>query len=373
VAFSLFQIGITTAIVCAGLILLWHLKWVRSPGSLSFETFFVGGGRVNATLAANNNWGLCFAFANAIWYYAFLGYYYGPWAFLLQLPWSLAVVVLSFKIVSYIRASEFGTVHGFIESRYGTRAGVLAAIATLIGYTINIGFELFYSAYLLCVALGFPDLGFIVGVFLAIFVAAYCAAGGYLANVRTDRFQNLIGLAAVLFLIVALVSIFRETTGTWNIFATKIDFAPIPWHFVLGVSTFAFFFNFVDMANWQSIAASRKLQSDELKKVSQGLIYSAAVQFLAPAFVGCCLGVMLKGMKGDLADDAYFAFAFSQTFGATYLGAILLGLVLFGLLGITISSAGSYLLASMQTLAVDVIWREKLHLTASAAETEELC
>jgi Na+/proline symporter len=365
---NLVYVATTASIVVIGMTVLWYLKWDRNPSDVSFESFFVGGGKVGETLTANNNWGLCFAFANAVWYYAFLGYYYGPWTFLLQVPWSVAVILLSRKLSLYIAASHSGTVHGFIEHRYGARAALVAAVATLIGYTINIGFELFYSAFLLCVGLGIPELGFIVSMFLAIFVAGYCVAGGYLGNVRTDRFQNLLGFAAVVFLIVALMPKFYSATGSWNAFSTAGNFSAPPWHFVLGVATFAFLFNFVDMANWQSLAANRNLSKADLANVGRGLFWSAVVQMIAPAFVGCWLGVILKALKGDLADDQYFNFAFSNVFGDSLTSAILLGIVVFGLLGITISSAGSYLLASMQTLAVDIVWRRELEKSSGKDE-----
>jgi hypothetical protein len=164
---------------------------------------------------------------------------------------------------------------------------------------------------------------------------------------------------------------FFAATGSWNTFSTASNFPAAPWHFILGVATFAFLFNFVDMANWQSLAANRNLKEGELRSVSRGLALSAGVQLLAPAFVGCWLGVVLKGLKSDLADDQYFNYAFSSSFDQNLLSAIMLGLVLFGLLGITISSAGSYLLASMQTLAVDVVWREKLRNPSEPKEVLE--
>ena len=176
----------------------------------------MGGGRVGPTLTSNNNWGLCFAFANAVWYYAFLGYYYGPLTFLLQLPWSAAVFILSYRLRLYIKASGYGTVHGFIGHNYGRSAETVAAVATLIGYTINIGFELFYSAYLLGASIGIADLGTLLGFFLAVFVAGYCVAGGYIGNVRTDPFQNWLGVIALVILIALLIPDYRAINGTGN-------------------------------------------------------------------------------------------------------------------------------------------------------------
>jgi hypothetical protein len=150
---GLVGVVIAVFIVTAGILCFWYMK-LRARKRLamdSFGTFFLGGGKVGEHLTANNNWGICFAFANAIWYYAYLGYYYGLYILFLQVAWSVAVVFIAWHIGQYLVASDDGTVHGFISHHYGARASVLAAVATLIGYTLNVGFEIFYSAHLLVV------------------------------------------------------------------------------------------------------------------------------------------------------------------------------------------------------------------------------
>ena len=152
--------GAAIFIVSVGVLFFWYRKIrVRKRLTMdSFGTFFLGGGEIGKYLTANNNWGICFAFANALWYYAFLGYYFGIYVFLLQAAWSAAIVFLAKYLATYLHASRDGTVHGFIGHHYGTRTSLLAAIATIIGYTLNIGFELFYSAHLLVVSLVFRSM-----------------------------------------------------------------------------------------------------------------------------------------------------------------------------------------------------------------------
>ncbi len=62
------------AIVAVGIATFSWWKWRTVPDEDrdSFERFFQGEGRVGEQLTTNNNWGLCFAFANAVWYFAFL-------------------------------------------------------------------------------------------------------------------------------------------------------------------------------------------------------------------------------------------------------------------------------------------------------------
>lgn len=362
---------IASAVLIFGMVFLWYLKWrgvdtraVSDPSRSStyYEQFFLGGGRVGETLTANNNWGLCFAFANALWYYCYLGYNYGPSAILLQLPWSIAIILLGILLPIYIRASHYGTVHGFIHHNFGYRAAILAAVATIIGYTINIGFEIFYSAYLIAKSIGISEIAPVVAFVLAFFIASYCLAGGYSANVKTDRLQNGFGLFSTLVLIALLMPAFHRVSGSYFFWASsKVSFSTPPWYFVLGITIFSFFFNFVDMANWQSMAANRKLAASELPKVSRGLFVSAFLQLIAPAICGVWLGTILKTINGSLDDDAYFASALSITSGGSSHASagIYIGIVLLGFLFITISSAGSYILAGMQTIALDIVWQKR--------------
>ena len=203
------------ATVAVGLLLYWYLKW-RARGQLgrdTLDTFFLAGGRVGSSLTAHNNWGLGFAFANAIWYFAYLGYHYGPWAFLLQVPWVLSIIGVASLAGRYIRASTNGTVHGFIGARHGTKAGLLAAYATLIGYFLNCGFEMFFASHLLASAFGMQEIEYLLAIAAAVFVAGYCMAGGYYASVVTDRYQNLLGAAALIILLLLVLPPSRSVLG----------------------------------------------------------------------------------------------------------------------------------------------------------------
>lgn len=181
---------IVFGVLLTGLLLYWYMKWQarKRIQQDTFGTFFLAGGRVGQELTAHNTWGLGFAFANAVWYFAFLGYYYGIWAFLLQLPWVLAVACLSRLLRRYLKASHEGTVHGFISAHFGVRAGVTAAVATLTGYALNVGFEMFYASHLLSRAFGLEYVELIIALLITVFAAAYCMAGGYYASVVTDKY-----------------------------------------------------------------------------------------------------------------------------------------------------------------------------------------
>ena len=349
--------------IAAGLLLYWYLKWrARSQlGGDTLDTFFLAGGRVGSTLTAHNNWGLGFAFANAIWYFAYLGYHYGPWAFLLQLPWVASIIGVGLLAGRYIKASANGTVHGFIGARHGTKAALLAASATLIGYFLNCGFEMFFASHLLAAAFGIQEIEYIIAIASAVFVAGYCMAGGYYASVVTDRYQNLLGAAALIVLLLLVLPTLAVQTGSLFPFSTGVTFETPAWHFVLGIAVFAGFFNFVDMANWQALAANRRLPESAVPSIRWGLIRSALTQMLIPAFVGTWFGVALRVIKSGVDDDQLFNLAFNSAFPViNTANAVLLGLIVFGLFSLTLSAAGSYAVAFMQTLTMDVVKRDDI-------------
>ncbi|MGZ8286720.1 MAG: hypothetical protein ACXW27_13025 [Allosphingosinicella sp.] len=344
-----------------GLMFLWARKWDRGISTDTYGSFFLGGERVGSEKTGNNNWGLCFAFANAIWYFAFLGYTYGPWAFLLQIPWTLSVFFIAALARKYIAASHAGTVHGFIQSNYGSRASIVAAVATLTGYTLNCGFEIFYSAHLFAVAFNVTQIELVIAVGIAVFVGAYCTAGGYMASVRTDGYQNWLGVGGLLVLISALSIPYYNHSQSISVFSESTEYSTVPWHFIVGISVFAFFFNLVDMANWQSLAANRKLNAESVREVQRGLRVSAMIQMFAPAFLGTLLGVMLKGLQSGLKDESYFRYAFGAAFpDMGVVSGLLFGIVILGFIAVTISSADSYIVASLQTLVADVFKRKEV-------------
>jgi hypothetical protein len=389
-------LAVPVVIMIAGLLFYWRLSWwgsgnpsdstlqklktdmacvFRAPSTelntlqtQTFGTFFLGGKKVGGELTGNTNWSLCFAFANAIWYFAYLGYTYGIWAFLLQVPWTAAVFGLALLFENYLKASSNGTVHGFIGSLYGSKTAVLAAVVTCTGYTLNCGFEIFYSIYLLCVVFDLQKFSLLISLFTVFFISSCIVAGGYSANVRTNIWKNYIGLFALILLLAFLVPPYLHKFAHWSdAFVGPFELArnSMPsWDFAIGVGIFAFFFNFVDMANWQSLAANQDLNQDEKKSVVRDLKMSAYVQLLAPGFLGACLGVMIKSLENpgsQVAQSDYFKFAFSNALGDISIGtAVVLGIIFFGFISITIASVDAYLLAAMQTLAVDLFKRSKV-------------
>ena len=363
---------VITVVLGAGIYAFWRIKLRAITKYLEINpelkgrldtlgAFFLGGGTVGSRRTTNNNWALCFAFANSIWYYAYLGYYYGLYILFLQVAWSAALVVMARYLARYLAATDDGTVHGFIEHHYGARAAILAATATLIGYTLNIGFEIFYSSHLLLISTGLtaPQYELFLAVVVALFVGGYCALGGYIASVETGLIQNTLGVISMVMLLWLIRSTLLDRSS-WHQVTSASKASHAPLSFVVGVIVFSFFFNLVDMATWQSIAANRHLSADDLHDVRKGFYISAGLQMIAPAILGTLFGAALRVSTQGVGDDEYFIAVLRPIYHGLNAGwGLFVGILFLGFISVTISSAGSYLMAAMQALAIDVVKRKQ--------------
>lgn len=360
---------VAATILCIGILayIPFHIKYARREKN-ELSSFFLGEGTVGSTRTGNDNLSLCFAFANAIWYFAYLGYSYGLSAAALQLPWTLGVAILATLLRRYILGTESGTIHGFLKDKYDKKTAILAATATLIGYIINCGFEIFYSVHLLCIPFGLQSSELVLSLILAAIVATYCSIGGYIANASTDIAKNLLGFLSVCLILILYWNQNQQSINSETLHQALIGATP-PWHLTVGISVFAFFFNFVDMANWQSIAANRELPEHRLTRVKRALLISSALQMVAPALLGTLLGVLLRATTPGISDaDKYFEIAFQSLAQGLPTGiiGIIFGIILLGLVSITISSTDSYILAAVQTLACDVFHRDLYYKARSS-------
>jgi hypothetical protein len=184
---------------------------------------------------------------------------------------------------------------------------------------LNIGFELFYSSHLLVVSLGVQKYELIVAVLIALFVGGYCVIGGYLSSVVTDPLQNWLGVISLLILLCLIIPGLLHGSSVRALFSPVNNTYP-GTSFIIGVVVFSFFFNLVDMANWQSIAANRNLPAEQLRDVSVGLYRSAAIQMVAPAALGTLFGAALHLVTPGVSDDGYFGVAIRPLLSFAHLG-----------------------------------------------------
>jgi hypothetical protein len=401
----------------------WYIRiaWKQRNSSWTFSRFFLGGKNLGPDLTEQNNWGLTFAWANGIWFFVYLAYSYGPGVILLQIPWCISVGLLSIFLKYIMRIGENLTIHGYIGKLYGSSARKVACIATSIGYIFNFGFEIFMASLMFCVVIGDKSLLYPTAIILSVVCAGYCIIGGYAGSCRTDKRQNIIGMISVTLLCLLAGYNLRQIPGVFiasvilaiictvysliGVFFSKIDIrkgfriqnalsifsvpllaaiilwlnsvkgisignnlAPLkifansfpPWQMILGISIFQFFFNSVDMANWQSISANTETAGTQRKELNWSFVRSAIYMLWFPAFSGILLGCMMRFIP-SLSDQNIFPAIFSHILPgySQLLTGIVFGIIFLGLFSTSLSSADTYLMAAAMTLNWDLFNHKK--------------
>jgi Na+/pantothenate symporter len=412
---------ISFLVIAIGFYWFVHHAWKRREGSFRLKTFFLGGGKVGPDLTEHTTLGNTFAWSGGTWFFATVGYVFGPWVTLTQIPWCISIVILGLLFAPIQKATRNRTIHGYLDVCFGAKVRVIACIATTLGYIFNAGFELFWSGRLFAISYGQPGLKLLVAFSLAVLTAIYCGIGGFKANASTDKPQNLLGVfsltalalftaysttsdalrfAALLFsagsvfyivislstkpiqtdrearfhsifaVSIALVAIIATTwlvhTGssadTTSVARKLLGSSAFPWHLMLGLVVFQLFFNLIDMANWQSIAANGDIPESECRRMGWAFIRSALYLNWFPAFGGTIVGLSLRALSTQITDDNIFQAAFSTVLpgGGDLFRGLVLGILLLGFLSTTLSTADSYLMAAAQTLCYDLFYHKRV-------------
>ncbi len=372
---SLLEASIALGIVVLGFLFFIRVAWKGREGSSRIEKFFVGGRNIGVPLYKHATWGTSFAFGNGIFYFVWLGYTMGLFAIWTQVPWCLGFLGLAWILPKIIPETERYTLHGFLGSLFGDKTRRMASIASLIGFLLNLGFEISFGAIVLSALLGMQKLEVIIVLVTAIFAAAYCNIGGYNANVRTDKWQNWFGVFALIFLFFLLLIL--KTSDRWNFIPTEIlnpsiifkslfDYSQTSLPFFLGIVVFSFFFQFVDMTNWQNISAnsfvsqSESEQKIQIRRMRLALVKAAIWIFFFPGIFGVLLGYLLKGTEGLTQDTIMVKLILGVIPGEGVIYALVLGLLTAALIATSLSTADSWLIACSQTLSWDNIDYETL-------------
>jgi hypothetical protein len=397
--------------------------------------FFLGGGNIGADLTENNTLGITFAWSGGTWYFAWLAYQYGPWVLVSQIFWCSSIVALAILLPRIIKNIRNRTIHGFLALHYDRKTQRIAAIATTTGYLINGGFELVWASILFSLALGRPNLVLPIALVLGIFVGSYCTIGGYRANVRIDKVENLLGvialaglvafvaasegvsgavlaavtlfcLGSIVYLSVSLLmysswlrSSFRferiQNIGAfislvtaffiafillWPLAANdqatqrivKNSFDVSPYLIVLTIS-FQLFFNVIDMQNWQQIAANGDASPSTYRDLSWAIIRGSLYLMWFPALGGLLLGAILRASNTTLNDQTLFSHAFALVAPTSddFIRGIILGLLLLGFLATSLSTAGDLLMSALQTLSYDILWSDRVDTFLDASTGDE--
>lgn len=421
------EIQIIFLIVAIGFISFINTAWKERKDSFALKSFFLGGAKVGPTLTEHNTLGMTFAWSGGVWFFATLAFAYGPWVLILQIPWCLSIIFLAILFSRIHTATKNNTIHGYLHDVYGKKVRIIASIATSLGYIFNTGFELYWSALLLCNIVGYPEMALWVGLIFATITAIYCSIGGYKANASTDKPQNILGvlalttlsvfvsiktqstiliIASIIFSVGSLiyvifnycfddplnakkskiVSILAIVLAILTIILTLwLSFQPIndvnihlfkntpfPLHLLIGIIIFQILFNVVDMANWQGIAANGDIEKSQHKEIKWALIRSALFLNWFPALGGVLLGLGMRIGYSGVSDMNIFNFAFSTVLPAQdiILRSIVVGFLILGFISTALSTADSYLMSATHTISYDIFYFKKVRSLLATEEIE---
>ncbi|MBI5383561.1 MAG: hypothetical protein HZA90_02620 [Verrucomicrobia bacterium] len=417
---SRFETALIFAVVILGFYWFVRIAKAKERQPLRLKTFFLGGATIGPEMTENNTVGLTFAWAGGTWFFVTVAYHNGPWVVLLQIPWVFSLVMLALLFRRILPATKDRTIHGFIRERYGVPSQKVAASATTLGYLINAGFEMFWASLMFAQCLGRPDLIPVVGILLAVIAGLYCSIGGYTANVRTDKIQNILGVLGLTVLAAAMLSTASTVPvlgGAIGVFCagslgyillsmflnkvpalkqnqTRISVAfavvacvisviliwfgakhenepvvtkflsstPMSPFLLFGLLSFQVVFNMVDMANWQSIAANGDVSTIDYREIKWSIVRGSLWLFWFPALGGSLIGCALRGVGGPLEDNTIFndAFALVLPGGGELLRGLLLGVMFLGFISTSLSTVDNYVLAAAQTIWYDIV-RSRQH------------
>jgi hypothetical protein len=245
---------------------------------------------------------------NALLYAAWLGYLIGAWALLIQLSWAVSFFLMG----RYAR--HIGTItslHDFVGVRFGATTKLTAAICSLVGFVILIGWEVAVAkstltsidvTYLSPAATNFL-------VFAIISVAVfYSLSGGLRANAIWDIVANsikviiLLGLTAVILLHAVQTSTTSVVSGLFPPFSTvieKLGFFGLVTNIVFNLS-----WQLVDNSSWQSVVAG---SGRDQFRTRDSLSISGVLVFLTIGFLGTLLGASFSGTPEVTPDNILFA------------------------------------------------------------------
>ena len=237
---------------------------------------------------------------NGIMYQAFLGYAIGWAAVLLQVIWCLSYILMALYGKKIAALARTGTLHGNIGRVFGAGAERAAAVASIIGFTLQVGWELIVGVSIFSiVAPGNVTLQGILIFALAGIGAIYTILGGLRGNVRANMVQNYIGGVALW--VVVLFLMFNgpgagpaSGDSPWDGGSMTRLVTVLTVGGLISNAIFSLVWQFVDMSTWQNLAATDD-KEDTPKRV---LYWSSLWVFIFPGVVGTMAGMYMRSISG---------------------------------------------------------------------------
>jgi urea-proton symporter len=348
------QILIGTLIVLGGFfILISLLARRRAPQSVS--EFFVASRSLRPSLVTSLLLSGAFSL-NGMLYQIYLGYKIGFWALLPQAAWAISFLLLARYSE---RISESAGLHSFLGKVFSARTRTLAAICSVIGLSLQVGWE--YSvAKSAFSGLTTPPLSeiathIVVGAIFAV-CALYTLLGGLRSNSWTDLAQNFLKLSCFVILgILAYAALTADQQpGRGNFLPTpSAMITELTFSGLIANLAFSLAWQFGEMSTWQTAVAAR--DESEKKNTKSALKWAALWVFIAPGILGTVVGIAMSGQVG--LDSNSLLPSLLTTLGSN---PVVLVILVIALVAAVMSFVDGVVLAITYTAVTDLVFRRKV-------------
>lgn len=323
--------------------------WVIRRTQKDLQEFFFAGGSLNAGWGTDLFVSTSLALGNAIVYFAYLGYTAGSSGIWFQIAWCLGFVLLAGFADRVAKLVRFRTLHTVLGESFGPIAAKAAAVMTVIGFTLNLGWELVagFSIFSILDLSNSMKIALILA--LALGAAFYTALGGMRGNLIPNRIFNIMSYISLILLVIFLAIRNPAAVPDLRTLATPSLsnlFAVVGLGGVLSNVFLSLLWQFVDMSAWQNLAAT----STERRAPSTSLLRSSLILLFLPGVFGLAIGMLLRNIPGVTADTLL-------TQVVTQLAAypFLFVVIISGLVAAMLSTIDGFLLASSNTIMQDIV------------------
>lgn len=346
--------SVILVLVASVLVSLRHSK--KSGGLFSF---FYADKKLNVPQVTHLLLSSSFAM-NGLLYQAYLGYKIGWAAIILQVMWCLSFILLSSKAGRIKKLTANGTLHYAITNNFGRTAGKLAAISTIIGFTIQVGWELIVGVSVF--GNNFTDNpNYSWGLILIItgVCAIYTMAGGLKASVFANTLQNWVAIVALITITLFLVVNYHPISleRPWDGGSVTRLISELGVSFFITNALFSIFWQFVDFSAWQNLASADGGGAE----AKSSLYWSSLWIFFFPGAVGTIIGMYLRGTAAASDPDNLFPYIISLI--SQY--PLLLVITVAGCVAAMLSTIDGLLLATSQAALWDLFFTKQVYDSTS--------
>lgn len=343
--------------------------WSRRRERGTLIDFFWGSNEFTVSQGTHLNLSTSFSI-NGILYSAWLGYKAGWASVIPQVIWCCGFLVLAHYSNRMTHLSRNGTLHGIIGKTFGVRAGEWAAVASVLGYVLLFGWELFIGATVIRTFTPTHSLAVEALVYfsLAGLAAFYCTLGGLRGNLRANEFQNYVsGVAAV----VAIVYLGWFADGTrrfsWSDCIDTSTFRSLAdeltWPGIVTNVILFLVYQFLDMSVWQNIASVSEKNREGTRRT---LWLSAFWILIFPGVVGSALGMVMRSYENGITADTLMPTILQKASEQPVVFVLLVA----GFIAMMLSTVDGLLLAACQALSWDLVDRKRVAVILRRRETD---